>query len=518
MAIYHFSVKVISRRTGRSATAAAAYRGALRIEDRRTGEIHDYGNRKGVLSHDILHPSRTPEEMRDAAGLWNAVELYEKRKDARLARENTVALPHELSHEQNRELLHGFVQEAYVKRGMAAQVNIHAADAQGDHRNLHAHVMLTTRGVTRNGFKEQKARNWDKRETLNEWRALWADHVNQALERAGIEERVTEKSFKDLGIEKAPSKHLGPEASGMERRGEDSRIGNENRAAQEHNQKLAALAAQKQAIETAIKAEALRLAEEKRLSLQAEMEEERIERTRRMKHRDPFGNQALEGHETAFFSNWRAQEKIELLDTDPKFWDQVFKEYDQRESDIRSYYDIEGLRAQLEEAKERTLASDHVNGRFSGEHDAAVHRLAELQMNLADATARQAEALEKSRNEREMLRAMREERAEYLRDTTREAVEQARYSELTRQFEARQGEMEREPPAPYEQANAQRTEAAQAMNEKLSRQFEAQQGGMEQEAPEVSAERDRAGFSANDNEAEHDRGIDHDGDDVGFSR
>ena len=176
MAIYHFSMKIIKRSAGRSATAAAAYRAALDITDERTGEIHRYENRGGVLSHDILAPSRAPDWAKESATLWNEVERRENRKDSQLARENVVALPHELSLEQNRSLLHGFVQEAYVRRGMAAQVNIHSAAEEGNERNIHAHVMLTMRGVTRNGFKEKKARNWNEKETLQEWRALFGDN------------------------------------------------------------------------------------------------------------------------------------------------------------------------------------------------------------------------------------------------------------------------------------------------------------------------------------------------------
>ena len=236
MAIYHFSAKIISRSRGRSATAAAAYRAGLDIADERTGEHHQYANRTGVLDHTILTPGRAPEWAKDSARLWNAVEQFEKRKDAQLCREIVVALPHELSLEQNRALLHGYVQAAYVKRGMAAQIDIHAPDHGGDNRNLHAHIMLTTRQVTRNGFKEKKARSWNTKETLVTWRKEWADHVNKALERAGQKERVDHRSFKDLGIEaREPTRHLGPQATQMERRGQETRIGNENRDAQAFN-------------------------------------------------------------------------------------------------------------------------------------------------------------------------------------------------------------------------------------------------------------------------------------------
>ena len=264
MAIYHYSMKVIKRSAGRSSTAAAAYRAGLDITDERTGEVHRYANRGGVLDHAILTPPRAPDWAKEAGSLWNAVEGKENRKDAQLARENVVALPHELSLEQNRALLHGFVQEAYIKRGMAAQVDIHQHSVDGDSRNIHAHIMLTMRGMSRNGWKEKKARVWNERETLKEWRALWAAHVNRALEQAHVKDRVSEKSFKDLGLDKQPSKHLGPEATEMERRGENSRLGDENRAADNENRKMAELEAQSELVAGAIREEAFALAEEKR--------------------------------------------------------------------------------------------------------------------------------------------------------------------------------------------------------------------------------------------------------------
>lgn len=166
VAIYHFSMKIIQRSAGRSATAAAAYRAGVRIENERTGEIFDYTKRRGVEDHAILTPPRAPDWVKDSASLWNAVEVRENRVNSQLARENVLALPHELSAQQRRELLHGFVQEVYVKRGMAAQVDIHNANEQGDARNIHAHVLLTLRGITRNGWQEKKARNWNEKETL----------------------------------------------------------------------------------------------------------------------------------------------------------------------------------------------------------------------------------------------------------------------------------------------------------------------------------------------------------------
>jgi len=438
MAIYHFSMKIIQRSAGRSATAAAAYRAGLCIEDERTGEMFDYTRRRGVDDHAILTPSRAPEWAKDSASLWNAVEQKENRVNSQLARENVLALPHELNAEQRRELLYGFVQEAYVKRGMAAQVDIHSANEQGDARNIHAHVLLTLRGMNRNGWQEKKARNWNEKETLREWRALWADHMNHALERAGIAERVTEKSFEDLGLDKIPSKHLGPAGSEIERRGENSRIAEENRAAEAQNRKMEALEQQKRILQEAVRKEALRLAEQKAQALQWEREY-----TARFRRSRNLVAEAL----IAQRENREQYERLKLLDRGPAFWAQVDKEFAQEERDIRAAYDIRALAGAYADARQRALGLNTTNGRFSGAHARALEEVRALEANLKDAKFRQEEALGRLNGERDAIRQAREEREAYL------------------------------------------------MNAKLATQFEAQRGGVEIEQPGPAMEQDNAGYS-----------------------
>ena len=246
MAIYHFSAKMISRSTGRSAVAAAAYRTAERIEDHRQGLEHDYSNRTGVLSSEILVPEGTPDSLRDRATLWNAVEAVERRKDAQLAREVTVALPHELDDAQRGALVRSFVQAAFVDRGMIADVALHAPGKEGDERNHHAHIMLTTRTIGEEGF-EGKDRSWNSKELLKDWRESWADHANSYLReieeareidhrsleaqrdekldlKEQAHERGDEKAAHKLEIEaveldRNPLPDIGWKAWGMERRG-----------------------------------------------------------------------------------------------------------------------------------------------------------------------------------------------------------------------------------------------------------------------------------------------------------
>ena len=221
MAIFHLSVKPISRSAGRSATAAAAYRSGEKITDERTGEIHDYTRKGGVESADIVLPDGAPEWATDRAKLWNAAELAEKRKDACVAREYEVALPSELSPAERRNLALDFAKDMANREGCAVDVAIHAPGKEGDNRNHHAHILRTTRKVEADGLgakldTEQAGRK--RKDDLEQVRERWADLSNKALERAGHSVRIDHRSLKEQGIDREPTVHLGPAASGYERR------------------------------------------------------------------------------------------------------------------------------------------------------------------------------------------------------------------------------------------------------------------------------------------------------------
>lgn len=194
MAIYHLRASVISRSAGRSATAAAAYRSAAQIEDRRTGLSFDYSKRGGVDHTEILAPEHAPDWARDRAELWNRVEEAETRKNSQVAREIRVALPAELTHAQRVELVQGFCQQEFVDRGMVADIALHAPGREGDDRNHHAHILLTTREIGPEGFTS-KNRNWNAVEVLEGWRRAWAQESNRALERSGIEDRIDHRTL-----------------------------------------------------------------------------------------------------------------------------------------------------------------------------------------------------------------------------------------------------------------------------------------------------------------------------------
>ena len=221
MAIYHLSVKAVSRSAGRSSTAAAAYRAGCKIIDERTGEIHDYTRKGGVESADMVLPDGAPEWATDRAKLWNAAELAEKRKDACVAREFEVALPSELSPAERRRLALDFAQDMANREGCAVDVAIHAPGKDGDLRNHHAHILRTTRKVEAEGMgaKLDTEKAGRKRsDDLEAVRAKWAELTNERLRENGIAARVDHRSLAAQGIDREPTKHLGPAASGFERR------------------------------------------------------------------------------------------------------------------------------------------------------------------------------------------------------------------------------------------------------------------------------------------------------------
>ena len=152
MAIYHFSVKVISRAAGSSTLAAAAYRSASRLHDQRLDRHHDFSNKAGVVHSEVMLPDGAPEEWQDREQLWNAAEAAEIRKDAQLAREVEFAIPRELSQAEGIALARDFVQREFVDVGMVADLNVHWDIGADGEAKPHAHVMLGLREVTQDGF------------------------------------------------------------------------------------------------------------------------------------------------------------------------------------------------------------------------------------------------------------------------------------------------------------------------------------------------------------------------------
>ena len=236
MAIYHYSVSVISRSSGKSATAAAAYRAGEKIHDLRTGLTFDYTRKTGVDDSEIIAPENAPNWVKDRSLLWNEIERVEKRKDAQLAREIDVALPVELDKEQSQVLVRKFVEDQFVDKGMIADVAFHHLNSH----NPHAHIMLTMRDITEEGFGK-KNRSWNDRELLKTQREVWAKYTNSVLEITGQQERIDHRTLEAQGINRIPQIHLGPNVAAMRKRGISTAKGDEYDAIAAANQELEAL-------------------------------------------------------------------------------------------------------------------------------------------------------------------------------------------------------------------------------------------------------------------------------------
>jgi Ti-type conjugative transfer relaxase TraA len=203
MASYHLSVKILSRSSGRSGVAAAAYRSRSEIKDVRQGITFNYSGKKDLGHCEIMAPAGTPAWVTDRAELWNRVEAAETRKDAQIMREIEVALPLELDPAEQVELLRQFCRENFVSKGMVADLCVHQKES-----NPHAHIMLTMRGIRPDGFGK-KVREWNSTDLVLHWRNQWAEIQNFHLAKAGHDAQVDHRSHADRGIRLLPQTKIG---------------------------------------------------------------------------------------------------------------------------------------------------------------------------------------------------------------------------------------------------------------------------------------------------------------------
>lgn len=266
MAIYHMSIKNISRGKGKTAIAAAAYRAGTTLIDNETGITHNYTQKSEVVHSEIILPEHAPAEYANRETLWAEVQKIETQDRARLAREWEVAIPNELDLDQAKTLIHDFA-GSLVKEGMCVDVNIHWKDG-----NHHAHIMGTTRPIGKDGkwaSKERKGykldakgnkipvidpktgkqkigargrkmwqretiqcNDWNRREKVEEWRKRWADCCNKYLAR---EQQIDHRSYERQGITQLPTVHEGYAARLMEQRGTVSDLCQLNRSIVAYN-------------------------------------------------------------------------------------------------------------------------------------------------------------------------------------------------------------------------------------------------------------------------------------------
>ena len=261
IAIYHCIIKIVSRGKGKSAVAAAAYRSGEKLTNEWDGLTHDYTKKGGVVHSEILLPAHAPPAFSDRSTLWNSVELSEKSNNAQLAREVEIALPVELSREEQTRLVREYCSSQFVSKGMIADFNLH--DTGGG--NPHTHILLTMRPLDEKGswlpkskkeyvldengekirlpsgrYKTRKVDlvDWNNRENAEVWRRAWADLANEFLAQNDRPERIDHRSYERQGIDQIPTVHVGVSATQMEKKGIVTERGELNRSIKAANRIL----------------------------------------------------------------------------------------------------------------------------------------------------------------------------------------------------------------------------------------------------------------------------------------
>ncbi|MDR0867359.1 MAG: MobA/MobL family protein [Planctomycetota bacterium] len=247
MAIYHLHLQIISRGKGKSAVGKAAYRSSETLTNDYDCDYSRLYKKAGIVHTEILLPKNAPAEYADRSTLWNAVEKSERYKTAQIARELEIALPVELSREQQISLARRYVKETFVSAGMCADICVHDT-GKG---NPHAHIMLTMRPIEKDGSFGAKSRtvngrkinttDWSDRNKAEEWRRAWAAYANGAMRLAGVlsdDNVLDHRSFERQGIDQTPTVHMGVAASQMERNGIRTDKGDYNRRVTDLNRQL----------------------------------------------------------------------------------------------------------------------------------------------------------------------------------------------------------------------------------------------------------------------------------------
>ena len=242
MAIYHFSVKAISRSDGRSVVACAAYRSGEKLVCNYYGKEQDYTRKTGVEHTQIYAPENTRTDLLNRQTLWNVVEKVETRKDSNLAREFEIAFPQELNAEQRKEMLNELCLELVKKHGVIVDAAIHAphASSGSDERNYHAHIMFTGRQIDlgTGNFAIKRNRDFNKEnssETVSWWREKFASIANKHLEQAGCAATLDHRSYADQENGLEATTHEGPKATQLRRLGVTTEIAFNNDAIKQRN-------------------------------------------------------------------------------------------------------------------------------------------------------------------------------------------------------------------------------------------------------------------------------------------
>ena len=286
MAIFHCSIKIISRSAGKSATSASAYRAGTKVYDDELGETFDYTKKRGVVFSEVLLCANAPQEFTDREKMWNSVQAIEKAKNSQLCREVEVALPVELSREEQVKLVREYIQENFTSKGMCADWALHD---KGD-GNPHAHILLTVRPIKSNGEWGAKRKDsyalddkgnkipvidlntgkqkigsrgrkmwerisipstdWNDQSRAEEWRKGWADACNKYLQGRT---RIDHRSYVRQGKKQLPTMHEGYVARKIAKRGKKSTIIEYNAKVRRTNDYSQATEQDLQAVEAELK-------------------------------------------------------------------------------------------------------------------------------------------------------------------------------------------------------------------------------------------------------------------------
>lgn len=195
--------------------SAAAYRSCEKIKNLATGKIHDFRRKSGLLHQEIFTPEKCPDWAKDRAKLWNEVEKKENRSNSQFAKSFEIALHSELTLEQNLKALKGWILENITTLGLIADVAIH--DENDGNKNVHAHVLVTTRKIDQNGWTKKAFEKLpQEHKWLDKCRESWEFYSNQQLRIKG--KKVSHKSLKEQGIDRKPGVHKGPHKVALERK------------------------------------------------------------------------------------------------------------------------------------------------------------------------------------------------------------------------------------------------------------------------------------------------------------
>lgn len=260
---------IVKRSKGQSAVEKASYISRSILVSEYDGQTYRPKYHEDLVHSEISLPQNAPKEYADRATLWNAVELSEKGQKSQLARMLKASLPNEWSYELAEEVVRDYVQRNFVDKGMCVDWAIHDSENDKGQRNLHIHVLLTMRPLTENGEWGAKTKkiyvldengeriplidkktgqqkvdkrnrkqwkcqtvestDWNSRENAMMWRRDLADTINATNEQLGIAVHWEHRSFKEQGIDKEPTIHIGAVANALERKGIQTERGNINR-------------------------------------------------------------------------------------------------------------------------------------------------------------------------------------------------------------------------------------------------------------------------------------------------